>query len=441
MIIFNVCNKGIFNPLAKLRQKPAITPKSCKDAFVKSDAQTYPEELHKIFYKLYRKNMMFSCTKKYFEDLYASGKEKFDFILGHKAFGTDIPFYNETEFITALKKMPIKEIEETFNEIRKLYARFSKDINIHYKVNSEPSIYNYAQLTILKSGNRQTYEYIMQNTDTKSMYELLEIFPDRLNGSAFETLTIPQIRQITGKGIKLQLTEDKEKMKKIFSNGLRAEEKYVLSSDSFSQDAKSIDMFSKYLSHSKVTEPFTAFRAEKDTGMFNAIVLDKFLAAKTKWYVLKNMYKAKKISVHDYTGKFDNSYLTKNKTINLFDYIMKKDKLTLADAMQAAKYGSTKYQNQIAEIIKNSKIQDDRFKSLTFDFGAAKEWLPAQETQNTGILHNVNIKEGIEGAYSHTNNRQAEFILNNNPKSMTFDNIRYNSEQDIWYFDSTISPV
>ena len=437
MIIFNVCNKGIFNPLAKL-QKPAITPKSCKDAFVKSDAQTYPEELHKIFYKLYRKDMMFSCTKKYFEDLYASGKEKFDFILGHKAFGTDIPFYNETEFIAALKKMPIKEIEETFNEIRKLYARFSKDINIHYKVNSEPSIYNYAQLTILKSGNRQTYEYIMKNTDTKSMYELLEIFPERLNGSAFETLTIPQIRQITGKGIKLQLTEDKEKMKKIFSNGLQAEENYVLSSDSFSHDAEGIDMFSKYLSHSKVTEPFTAFRAEKDTGMFSSVMLDKVTGLKTKWFVLKNIFKAKKVKIHEYEGKFTDVCSPK---INLFNYIIGKKQLTLADAMQAAKYGSTKYQNQIAEMIKKSKIQDDRFKSLTFDFGAAKEWLPAQETQNTGILHNVNIKEGIEGAYSHTNNRQAEFILNNTQKSITFDNVRYNPEQDIWYFDSTISPI
>ena len=437
MIIFNVCNKGIFNPLAKL-QKPAITPKSCKDAFVKSNAQTYPEELRSIFYKLYRKDMMFSCTKKYFEDLYASGKEKFDFILGHKAFGTDIPFYNETEFITALKKMPINEIEKTFNEIRKLYERFSKDINIHYKVNSEPSIYNYAQLTILKSGNRQTYEYIMKNTDTKSMYELLEIFPERLNGSAFETLTIPQIRQITGKGIKLQLTEDKEKMKKIFSNGLQAEENYVLSSDSFSHDADGIDMFSKYLSHSKVTEPFTAFRAEKDTGMFSSVMLDKVTGLKTKWFVLKNIFKAKKVKIHEYEGKFTDVCSQK---INLFNYIIGKKQLTLADAMQAAKYGSTKYQNKIAEMIKKSKIQDDRFKSLTFDFGVAKEWLPSQETQNTGILHNVNIKEGIEGAYSHTNNRQAEFILNNTQKSITFDNVRYNPEQDIWYFDSTISPI
>ena len=193
--------------------------------------------------------------------------------------------------------------------------------------------------------------------------------------------------------------------------------------------------FTRLFIKKKVIEPFTAFRAEKDTGMFNKVFLDKKLALKTRWNVIKNIFKARKIAVHDYTGNYDNAFVKKK---NLFNFILFKKKLTLADAMQTVKFGNESYRNQIINMIKETQITDNRFKSLTFDKNMAEGWLPDQGTANTGVFHTIKVKKGIEGCYSSIENRQAEFILNNNEKHISFQNVKYDPQRDIFFVDSTI---
>ena len=145
------------------------------------------------------------------------------------------------------------------------------------------------------------------------------------------------------------------------------------------------------------------------------------------------MFKAKKVKVHEYNGTFDNFNHT-----NLFYHIMNSKELTLADAMQVAKYGGKKYQEQIADLIKNSQVKDNRFKSLTFDSTFARQWAETQDG-HTKILHNMSVDSGLNGAYSGVNNRQAEFILNNDDKVMRFQNVIYDPKRDIFCLDTSVS--
>lgn len=62
----------------------------------------------------------------------------------------------------------------------------------------------------------------------------------------------------------------------------------------FCQQPEDVARLSKYLSKSTITEPFTAFRAEKDTGMFSSIILDKSMARKVKFIALKICLKQRK---------------------------------------------------------------------------------------------------------------------------------------------------
>ena len=351
-----------------------------------------------------------------------------------------MPYFNDKEFIAAVKEMSPKELKQTFDEISDLYTKLPQVSFGYDKVTKKliyqpqtPNATNLAQLTILKAHNKEAYEYLLNHPDKERLSGLLSTFSHGLNGSTFETLTIPQIRQIEGVGTASTLNI-KTDIDTIIQGNV-AMSRYVVSSDLLAKNADDVKDLHNYLSRIKVTEPFTAFRAERDTGMFNTILLDKKLALETKWNVLKNMLKARKIPVHDYTGNYNTDFTKKT---NLFNFILGKENISLADAMQVAKFGSESYRNKIIELIKKSQITDNRFKSLTFDRKMAEDWLPAQGSNNTGILHNVTVNKGVQGCYSSRDNRQAEFILNNNDKQMSFQDVKYDPKKDIFVLNTTI---
>ena len=406
------------------------------DTFVKNSDNIVPPRLQKLLdaygpYDVHKKEAL--------TELYSVGSEKFEFIYNHKYF-SGLPLFSIKEFVKTVKNMTPKEIQQTFDEISDLYTKLPPKYNYNaatkelMPIPRIPNANNLAQLTILKAHNKEAYEYILNHPNKKMTAHLLSTFSSRLNGSVFETLTIPQIRQIEGKGrlSTLNLQTDA----KLNLDGQRCLGDYVTSSDAIVNNADDVKTLHDYLSKFKVTEAFTAYRAEKDTGMFSTVLLDKKLALKTKWIVLKNILKARKIQVHDYTGTYDTLFTTKK--MDLFRFIFSKKNLTLADAMQVVKFGNESYKNKILELIKKSQIEDTRFKSLTFDSQMAKDWLPSQGSRNTGILHNITVNKGAEGTYSSCDNRQAEFILNNNPKQISFQNVKYDSQSDTFFVDSTI---
>lgn len=420
----------------KISRKPKIS--EAPDIFVPE--QGVPKRLKTILDKL---GTYDTSERKFLTDLYSTGQQKFEYIYTNEAFQSSIPYFCEKPFIDTVKNITEQELKTTFDEITNLYKTLPK-VSYDYDKATQQLIYeaqtpnarNYAQLTILKNSNKELYESILNNPDKESVSEILNLFENKMEGSVFTTLTDAQFGQIIGRGTRCKLNPKTNDLdRKILMNGLAAEGQYVEYSDSFYHKPEQITNLNRYLSAHTIEEPFTAYRAERDTGMFNSVILDSGMSRKVKFLVLKNMFKAKKVKVHDYTERFDNFEYT-----DLFSHIMNKKELTLADAMQVAKYGNKNFRAQVIELIKKSQIQDNRFKSLTFDSAFANSWSFAQNN-NTRILQNISVDRGLHGRYSSVNNRQAEFILNNDPKVMSFQDVKYNPENDVFYFDSTIQSV
>ena len=400
------------------------------DSFIKNIPNTDTGLLQEFFGKM---EHLSNSEKTYFENLYAIGKDKFNYIVKDKKIGTSVPYSNEKEFLDALNTMPQKEISKTYEEVNNLYKTFPKvALGYHNNVfqHQKPNITNFAQLTILKANNKRAYEYIIKNPDKQSVSNLLEIFSRKLNGSALTTLNVSQIRQIEKKGLEQKFNI--EKHGKTFTEGYKAMHMYVNANELFNQRAqKSLDL-NKYLSNHIVKESFNAYRGENNTEIFKSLPIDNRMSVKTRWYVLKNILKAPKDIIQ---YKNEKGIQCQD---NLFSYILTKKDLTLSDAMQVAKYGGKKYQKQIAQIIENLKLEDNRFKSLTFDKNVAETY--ASDNKNTtGIFYNVHVKKGLEGMFSNVENKQAEFIINNNSKTMTFQNVHYSPENNAWNLDTTIT--
>ena len=424
-------------PVGRFRRGAAAVSKP--DEFVHCASDVIPKKLQAILDTLGPSE---NSQKEFLTELYSAGAKKFDYIYTHEYFQGSVPYFNDKAFIDVVKKMPEKELKKTFDEITELYKTLPEQSFGHDKVTKEliyqpqtPKAGNLAQLTILKAHNKEAYEYIMTHQNKEVVSHLLETFDNGLNGSTFETLTVAQIRQLEGCGRVNSLNFQNPEDSKIIQNGLTAEERFVLSSDMFYQHPEDMQNLHKFLSKQTITEPFTAFRAEKDTGMFSSVPLDKGMARKVKVLALKNIFNARKIKVHEYSGNYQNFKYT-----DLFSHIMASPQLTLADAMQVAKYGNEKFRMQLIELIKNTQIPDSRFKSLTFDGGFAKDWVCTQDG-HTKILQNMQVNKGLHGKYSNSDNRQAEFILNNDPKIMSFQDVKYDPKYDVFYFDSSISAV
>ena len=409
-----------------------------QDEFVHCATDAVPKNLQDVF------DTLGNCSTKrdFYKKLYYMDQGKFDFISNHPNFKSCFPYFNDEAFLKTLNIMPEKELRQTFDEIDELYKTLP-EVSYEYDEVAKKSIYqpqvpdgrNLAQLTILKAHNKEAYDYLINHPDKETLSCLLENFESHFNGSAFETLTVPQIRQIEGVGSVSSLNRLNPEDLMIIRQGGAAEGHFVESSDLFYRNPEEVQNLHNYLSRSTITEPFTVFRAERDTGMFSSVALDKSMARKVKFLALKNMFKARKIKVHDYAGTYQNF-----KHTDLFSHIMSSQQLTLADAMQVAKYGDDKFRRQLVELIKSSKIDDTRFKSLTFDGGFAREWVVTQDG-HTKILHNMSIDKGLHGKCSGSDNRQAEFILNNDPKVISFQDVKYDPELDVFYFDSSITPA
>ena len=76
--------------------------------------------------------------------------------------------------------------------------------------------------------------------------------------------------------------------------------------------------------------------------------------------------------------------------------------MSLADAMQVAKFGDEGFRDEIIKLIKAAKIKDTRFKSLTFDRQMASGWTNTSGTGNTSILQNITLKKrSLRSIFTH----------------------------------------
>lgn len=179
-----------------------------------------------------------------------------------------------------------------------------------------------------------------------------------------------------------------------------------------------------------------AYRGEKSSWIFDSIPIDKTMALKTKFLVFFHPKSRKDVVFPN------NKCYSDTAKQSVYDYIMSKENLTLADAMLAAKYfGYKGFINSVTDKINNVAVEDSNFKSYTLSEDFAKRWAHKKNGELSNdmlsIVTKTNIKKGNQVRYTYDKS-QYEFIVNDNPKIITFDNAKFDKDTNTFYIDSQL---
>lgn len=324
--------------------------------------------------------------------------------------------YDETP-VKIAKETPIKEIKQIFKEV----DAFAQ------KNEFEPEFLHYMNMLIMKKHNPKTYDYLMNTTD-KSVLSLVENWG--AGGYYFDKMpSVSFFKSITPEQLNAMVNDVLPPSGRIGD--------YVYCSDKYlDKTSSAVRELSEDLSKCKLSTDVKLYRGEKTVGMFNSVGVDKDFEKQLRQLLETNKDKAKNIKISKYTGRYDSETST-----NLYDFLSTKGTLTLADAMQLAKFGDEKLVNELIKRIKTSKIVDDRFKSLSFDRGMAGGWMSHNAGDNTTIIQNATVKQGTQGGFHNGSSGQYEVILNNTPKEVKFSDVIYHKDGDYFELDSEIQNI
>lgn len=324
------------------------------------------------------------------------------------------------------KEHSAKEINSVIPEVDAFYKKLPPKAEIIVANGKFQEVFNtqvaencdYLNLLIMKMYNPKTYNYLLKEENPLRTKALLSGWgePDSVpTTSFFKMITPTQLNAMKPEVSSRQL-------------GL-----YIIYPDRIYENPQKFKELSEQLAKASFSTDVELYRGEKTVGMFDTIPLDKKLQNHLKELVESNKTKAQSLMVSRYTG----SYL-ESANISLYDFIMQKENLSLADAMQIARFGSEQDIETISNLIKKSKIIDTRFKSLSFDKGMASGWKNHNSGDNATILHTANVKKGTQGTYIDTNNGQQEVVLNSTAKKMTFRDVVYNKKSNTFHINTDI---
>ena len=313
--------------------------------------------------------------------------------------------------------------DSQITQIKQLF----KEIDVFAKKNEfEPTFFHYMNALIMKKYNPKTYDYIINSNNPRAI-GMFESWGARGNydkipsPSFFSNITPEQLQTMTTDCLPPSAT---------ISDYVACSDKYLDKTNS------AVKELSEDLSKCKLSTDIKLYRGEKTVGMFDSVAIDKDFAKQLRQLLEANKDKAKNMRVSKYTGMYSTGTST-----SLYDFLASKETLSLADAMQLAKFGDEKLVNEIIKKIKTSKIIDKRFKSLSFDKGMAGGWMSQNTGDNTTIIQNATIKQGTQGGFHNGSNAQYEVILNNTPKEITFPEVVYHKDGDYFELGSIIQNV
>ncbi|MBP3846633.1 hypothetical protein J6I39_02665 [bacterium] len=189
----------------------------------------------------------------------------------------------------------------------------------------------------------------------------------------------------------------------------------------------------KYLNQFEYIEDSNWCRGEQTPYMFDKIDISEDLSNYCRKLIKKNKEKALEVHISANDGAYGGF-----STINLHEYIISKEKLSLADAMMVMKYGDYKFHTKVIEAIKSSKVIDDKFKSFG-DPEFCYNWMNSKNG-NTCVFQNATLKKGYHGIY-RARGGQSEFIMSDDLKEITFQNVKYDPMEDVFHVDSKISTL
>lgn len=319
--------------------------------------------------------------------------------------------------INVLELVDIEGLKEIENICQRVY-----DNTPHYwndKVNPH-ALKNFVDLYYY---NQKVFEYCINSEPIKNVF-----MDDFRSNACIKDLNIAAAKEIE-KGAADPIIMD-----------------FVINSDDFYKDSKKINELSARLSQNKTTGDITVYRGDRHVGMFSEIPINNsFLTKKIKLSNFINQLSTRNEKI----GEFNKEYNSHTGQISLYNYIKNKKELSLSDAMLMMKYMDKHSQNEILELIKNAKVEDDgRFKSTTLSPKFAEQWIGScynNERKNEAkIMSKINIKENCEGVYvqgEDSTNGQCEFIVNNKPKITTIKNITYDKEKNTFNLEYDLEMI
>lgn len=312
--------------------------------------------------------------------------------------------YGDT-VVKIIKNKPIEQLKQTYSEVDKVFKK--------------PTFEHYMNMLILKEHNPEVYQYAMAKNPNAI----------RVISSWSKTGLTPStkmLRNITPE--QMQVMENDR-----IPYTIRHLGEYIENSDAFTKNTNAVKELSEDFSKCKLSTDVVLHRGEKTVGMFDEIGLDKDFEQKTRLLLEQNKDKALNTKITEYTGR----YMVEPYT-NLYDFLSSKKTLSLADAMQMAKYGDEHFVKELLSKIQSSKLTDTRFKSLSFDEGMARGWKNLNRGDNTTIFQRATVAKGTQGGYHEGINAQYEVILNNTPKETTVKNATYDRENDTFELETFI---
>lgn len=318
--------------------------------------------------------------------------------------------------IQIVKEMPLNQIKQTYAEVDAFAG----------KLDFEPQLNHYMNALIMKKYNPEAYKYLMSGNDIKISPLFKNWGGDSVNIDNCPTSTM--LKNITPEQIHSMVYDRLPGSKYIGA--------YVENSDSLVRNENNVKRLSEDLLKVRLSTDVKSYRGEKTVGMFDSIEIDKGLEKQIRQLLEKNKNNAKNMQVTSYTGNYNSISFA-----NLYDFLSSKENLTLADAMQMAKYGDENFINEIILRIKNAKLVDTRFKSYSFDEGMAAGWRKIHTEDNTTIIQRATINKGTEGGFHEGNNAQYEIILNNTPKEIVCNNVLYDKETDTFVLDTIVRNI
>lgn len=324
--------------------------------------------------------------------------------------------YRDTP-VKIAKETPIKEIRHTFKEI----DTFAQ------KNEFEPTFFHYMNMLIMKKYNPKTYEYLMNTTD-KSVLQLVENWG--AGGYYYDKMpSVSFFKNITPEQLNVMVNDILPPSGRI-GDYVYCSERYL------DKTSSAVRELSEDLSKCKLSTDVKLYRGEKTVGMFDSVRVDKDFEKQLRQLLEANKDKAKNMKVSKYTGRYSSETST-----NLYDFLSSKETLSLADAMQLAKFGDEKLVNELIKRIKTSKVIDNRFKSLSFDKGMAGGWMSHNTGDNTTIIQNATVKQGTQGGFHNGANAQYEVILNDTSKELRFSDVIYHRDGDYFELNSIIRNI
>lgn len=328
----------------------------------------------------------------------------------------------DTKQLSDVEKV-IKEIIEKTKVFNKKSISLAPDI---FKTVTE-EINRLKNLVDLYVNDKAAYEYVMKSDILFGRFFYNHTTTSLCTASCLDNLTVGTLKSIES----------------ILKKSDKTVEYYVEDSTKIYSNEKATKLLSKLISSKRTSHVLTALRSERNVGMFNDIVVDKELTRCIKFINKIMKMKTSNVKTYQYSTNFWDDSVKKQ---SLYEYIENAEELTLADAMEIAKFSDEKTLNMIFDAIKDVKVVDSRFKSLTLSKDFAESWVGARydNTSSAKIIQKMKVMPNTEAIYIDDldyPNGQFEIILNNKNKQISFQKVTFDKKKNIFYLESQIEQI